>query len=226
VRALSPSTMAQFEQARVQYRLGYLDTIGDPADDGPFRLFFAGRLEADKGIFELLEIARQLEREAPGQFAWELAGAGGARDALAREIQYANLDDRFRLVGKLDRHGMRDAYERCHAVVVPTNRDFAEGLNRVSVEGVLAGRPVITSRLSNALDVLGGAVVEVPPENVSAYGDAVLALAADRPKYEERRARCAEVSDQFYDRNRAWGAGLDRALARVYGNEPQLVLPA
>ena len=40
---------------------------------------------------------------------------------------------------------MREMFRQAHVLIVPTTTDFIEGFNQVVVEGVLAGRPVITS---------------------------------------------------------------------------------
>ena len=108
---------------------------------------------------------------------------------------------------------MRDAYARAHVVVVPTTRDFAEGLNKVAVEAVIAGRPVIASRLANATDVLGGALIEVPPGDLGAYAAGLERLLDDPAAYEAACAACAAAQPTFYDRSAGWGAAVRRILA-------------
>ena len=101
---------------------------------------------------------------------------------------------------------------RGHVVVVPTTRDFAEGLNKVAVEAVLAGRPVIASRLANATDVLKGAVIEVSPGDLGAYAAALERLLDDPAAYEAAHAACAASQATFYDRSAGWGAAVRRIL--------------
>ena len=60
----------------------------------------------------------------------------------------------------MSREDLVKAYGNSHAVIIPTTSSFTEGMPAVASEAVLTGRPLITSRLSNALDVLEGAVVE------------------------------------------------------------------
>ena len=50
----------------------------------PFRVFFAGRIEANKGIYDIVEIARRLNADRPGMFRFDICGDGGELDALRR----------------------------------------------------------------------------------------------------------------------------------------------
>src|SRR5262249_49418243 len=112
---------------------------------------------------------------------------------------------------------MRKMFGRAHAVIVPTTSDFIEGFNQVVAEGVLAGRPVITSDVCPALDYVRDAVVEVAADDVQGYGDAILKLADGEALYRARRRGCAAAQPQFYDVKRGWGAALKRVLAALRG---------
>ena len=67
-----------------------------------------------------------------------------------------------------------------HAVIVPTTSRFEEGFNMVCAEAILAGRPVITSQVCPALEYVRAAAVEVPPDNIEEYCQAILKLYDDR----------------------------------------------
>jgi hypothetical protein len=115
---------------------------------------------------------------------------------------------------------MRDLYAAAHVVIVPTTTDFIEGFNQVVAEGVMAGRPAITSSVCPALEYVAEAVVEVPPDDVTAYGDAVMRLADDREFYEARRRGCRAVAGQFYDDRLSWRAALSAALDGLRSGAP------
>jgi glycosyltransferase involved in cell wall biosynthesis len=216
VRQIAGAPRGPMFQVRAQYRPGYLDSLAAPAwpPEGTFRVLFAGRIERNKGVFDLLEIARRLHVERPGRFSWELCGDGSALAELAAAVEASDLGSSFALRGRLDRNEMAAAFGRSHAVIVPTTADFAEGLNKVCVESILARRPVVTSIHSNALDVLQDAAIEVPSGDVRAYGGALLRLADDRSFYERACHACGAVQAQFYDRQRSWGAALRAILAQ------------
>jgi glycosyltransferase involved in cell wall biosynthesis len=107
---------------------------------------------------------------------------------------------------------MREKYEQCHVVIVPTTTEFVEGFNKVVAEGVLAGRPVITSSVCPALEYVKDAVVEVPPDNAIAYGDAILQLKSDAVLYHAKRQGCASARAQFYDASHGWKVAVAKAV--------------
>jgi glycosyltransferase involved in cell wall biosynthesis len=163
-------------------------------------------------VFDLLEVIERIERARPGSCTIEFCGGGSAEVELRQEIDRRGLGSVARATGRLESPAMREAFARAHVVVVPTTRAFAEGLNKVAVEAVLAGRPVITSRLANATDVLGGAVIEVPPGDLPAYQAALERLAGDPRAYADAQAACAQSQQMFYDRSLGWEMAVRRIL--------------
>ena len=91
---------------------------------------------------------------------------------------------------------------------MPSTSDIGEGFNKVVVEGVLAGRPVITSSACPALEYVKAAAVEASPNTAAEYAKAILLLKDDPALYAAKRACCQTLSEQFYDTARSWKAGL------------------
>jgi glycogen(starch) synthase len=195
------------------YRPGSFET-GEPPAHRPFRVFFAGRIERNKGVFDLLAIAQRFAAAGRTDIELDLCGSGTALDELRRAAGEAELTDRFRCHGYCTRAFMRETYAKAHAVLVPTTSDFIEGFNQVVAEGVLSGRPVITSRVCPALEYVREAVVEVSVDDVQGYGDAILRLCDDPEFYEAKCRGCAGAQAQFYDVERGWGAALKKVLAK------------
>lgn len=186
----------------------------DPPDAGPFRVVYAGRVEADKGVFDLVEVARRLVA-AGRDVTFDIYGSGGAAAELGRRAAEVGLGNRFRLHGNLPGAELARAYRAGHAVIAPTTVAFAEGLNKVVIEGVLAGRPVVTSDVCPAAEYLGEASVVVPAGDVDGYARAIAALADDPGEYRRRREATRAAAAAFSDPDRGWGACLGRALAAV-----------
>jgi glycosyltransferase involved in cell wall biosynthesis len=199
------------------YRPELFQGVADapPGEAPPFRVFYAGRIERNKGVFDLLAVAERFKAEGRDGFEFDLCGSGGALEELRRRVADAGLEAAFRCHGHVQKQAMREMYRRAHVVVVPTTTEFVEGLNKVVVEAVLAARPVITSPVCPALEYVRGAVVEVPPDDVDAYARAILKLAEDHSLYEQKRRACAESSPQFYDRAHGWGETFKRILVNV-----------
>jgi glycosyltransferase involved in cell wall biosynthesis len=197
------------------YRAESFADLGEAGPVPPLRVFFAGRIERNKGVFDLLEIARRFAAEERSDIEFDLCGDGSALAELRRAVEQAGVGERFRCHGHCDKPRMRAMYTAAHVVIVPTTSDFIEGFNKVVAEAVLAGRPVITSSVCPALEYVREAVVEVPPNDVKAYGDAILKLRDDAGLYESKRRGCATVQAQFYDADRGWGAAVKRMLREV-----------
>jgi glycosyltransferase involved in cell wall biosynthesis len=188
--------------------------IPSPPDPQPFRVLFAGRIEKNKGVFDILEIARRYRAQGISGIAFDICGSGSALEALREQSVRVGVGSSFECHGHLGRSRMREMFARSHAVLVPTTTDFREGLNRVVVEGVLSGRPVITSSVCPALDSVRDAVLEVPPDNVGAYHDAILSLRDDAGLYHRKRRACTDYQNQFYDETNGWASALRSVLSR------------
>jgi glycosyltransferase involved in cell wall biosynthesis len=182
-------------------------------------VFFAGRIEWNKGVFDLLDIAKRFKADGRIDIEFDLCGDGSALPALRQAATDAGLSDRFRCHGHSTQPFMRQMYQQCHIVIAPTTSEFVEGFNKVVAEGVLAGRPVITSSVCPALEYVAPAVVEVPPDDPTAYGEAILRLLEDKALRESKQQGCAAVAPQFYDPAKSWKAAADRALGKgVHGS--------
>jgi glycogen synthase len=194
----------------------------DPPDEGPFRVLFAGRIERDKGVFDVLAIARRFFEGGGPEMTFELCGDGSALEDLKAAAAAAGLPpERFRCRGHLTQPGLPEAFSGCHAVIVPTTSDSIEGLNQVVIEAIMATRPVVTSRICPAIRYVRDGVVEVPPDDVRAYGDALLRLCTDPDFYRQKRQGCWRVRDPFYDPRNGWAAALESIFeAAQEGREP------
>lgn len=198
------------------YRRKQFEQISQPPENlAPFRVLFVGRMEPEKGVFDLLEIAKRFAAEGRRDITFDLCGDGSALKSLRDAAKEASVDSFFLCHGHCDKPTMREMFERSHVVIVPTRTTFAEGFNKVVVEGILAGRPVVTSAACPSFSLLKPAIVEVPPNDVTAYGDALLKLCSDREFYQQKRAACVPLQGQFYDLSRSWGTRLKAVLLAI-----------
>lgn len=219
VEELTDRRMRRIYEFLPTYRPEQFSGIGEPSKvRKPFRVFYAGRIERNKGVFDLLRIAQQFESMGRTDIEFDLCGAGDALAPLRAAVDEAKISDRFRCHGHCNKPTMREMFARAHVVIVPTTSEFIEGFNQVVAEGVLSGRPVITSSVCPALDYVREAVVEVAPDDVQAYGDAILKLCDDLAFYEAKVAACHAAQGQFYDETRSWAATLLNLL-----NDNQIV---
>jgi len=203
------------------YRRGEFKQIQPPdLQSSMFEVLFAGRIEPEKGVFDLLEIARQFKQAGRQDIVFNICGTGSKLEVLQQRVAQEQLESTFVVHGYCNKPTMRHMLNKAHVVVVPTKSSFVEGLNQVVIEGVLANRPVVTSSICPALSYVREAVVEVPPDDVQAYADAILRLCDSPTFYEQKYRSCEKYQEQFYSAERSWGTGLKAALAPFYRAAP------
>jgi glycosyltransferase involved in cell wall biosynthesis len=95
---------------------------------------------------------------------------------------------------------------------VPTRSSFIEGLAMTAAEAVLAGRPLITSPVVPALEVLRPACVEAVTDDVGSYVAGILRLLDDEPLHARLCAACPKAAAPFTDRSLGIAAVLERVL--------------
>jgi len=185
----------------------------------PFRVLFAGRIEENKGVFDLLSIMKRFVSEGIKDIVFDICGSGSALESLRLQVKQAAIEENFICHGHCSKKQMREIFGRSHVVIVPTRKEFSEGFNRVVCESILSGRPVVTSSVCPALSYVQDAVVEVPPNDAIAYGDAILKLYREHEFYEQKRLACKIVQKQFYDPSKGWGFALKSILLKVEKQE-------
>ena len=164
-----------------------------------------GHLRAEKDPRTLFRAMRELPASAPIR----LRHIGAALDAVlgeeARKLQAREA--RYRYVGALS-HGLtRSAMKAAHLLVHPS---AMEGGANVVVEAITAGTPVLASRISGNVGMLGAGYSGYFEPGDAAALAARLVQAVEDPKYLQRlRRECAERKSLFTP------AGEARAVRRL-----------
>ena len=196
LRSLIPKHTLEIEIFLPTYQHEQFAFFSPPQfDNRKFRVLFMGRIETNKGVYDLLKIASLIG----SNYQFDVCGEGSQLDPLRIAIQKLFLDKRIICHGFVNRNTLSSLMNQAHVVIVPTTTDFEEGFNMVCAEAVLAGRPVITSAVCPALSYIKDAAIEVPPNDIDAYCSAITRLATDRELYEEKRQACGHLQAQFYE---------------------------
>jgi glycogen(starch) synthase len=183
-----------------------------PPNAVPFRLVYAGRITRDKGVFDLLEIMRQVEQEIPGAVTLRICGDGHELGPLQSECEQMRLGNLVEIKGRVEPDILRQILSESHAAIVPTRSEFAEGMAMTAIEPVLLGRPVITSPVVPALEILRDACLSAVTDDTSSYAAAIIALAQSRDLYERLVASCSTLREIFFDRGQSFQAALMKAI--------------
>jgi glycogen synthase len=186
----------------------------DIASQPPFRVFFIGRIETNKGIYDLVEIARRLEGKRKGQFRFDICGGGGELDNLPKRIAELDLQNIVLCHGYCSADKVKLLLGLSHVVIVPSRSDFDAGFEMVCAEAILANRPLIASAVCPALEDLRAASIEVQPDNVDQYCEAIIRLSDEHELYLEKQTACMALHQPFYDPKNSWAAKIKEALSK------------
>lgn len=152
-----------------------------------------------KRTFDVCVVGHLRREKDPLRAAWATRGmppdsrlrvlhAGGARDPEWAEAARREMarNPRYRWLGEVPAWRVRRLYERTHAMVISS---LTEGGANVVSEAVMAGLPVIASRIPGNVGLLGpdhpGAF---PPEDTDALG-ALLRRAESEPEFRAELTR-------------------------------------
>ena len=195
------------------YRRTLFSTVTSPDNNSSsFNLLFAGRIETEKGVYDLLQIAETLKKQNNTRITIHLCGNGSQEYDLRKAAAEKKVEEHFIIHGFCQQSEMLTYINESHAFIVPSRTTFEEGFNQVVAEAILSGRPVITSAVCPALEYVSGAVIEVTPDDVTGYLNAIIRLASDKTFYLEKQANCLTVQNQFYDQSLSWQAALEKII--------------
>ena len=136
------------------------------------------RLGPRKGLDDLLACARLMVNHIPDLRIY-LAGDGPQNGRIKRAIQSLNLTDNVILLGHIaDQQQLTDLYRGAAVFVHPAHY---EGLPTVLLEAMACSRPVVSTAVSGALDVIedGKNGLLIPPHAPDQMAHAILRVLKD-----------------------------------------------
>jgi len=126
-------------------------TPGPPPDPiAPPVLLYHGRVDARKGVLDLLDAARQLRGEGE-RFRLLISGIGPTFDETAETIRTLDLSDCVEMTGYVDYEQVPEVYRRAEIFVSPT---YAEGFSNTILEAMASGLAVVSCRSVGVVDCI------------------------------------------------------------------------
>jgi glycogen(starch) synthase len=193
-------------------------TPGAPCPDGPPVLLYHGRVDARKGVLDLLDAARML-RDTGDEFELLISGIGPTFDATAAGIVRLGLQDCVRMTGYVDYDAVPEIYRRADIFVSPT---YAEGFSNTILEAMAARLVVVSCRSVGVVDCIrdgeNGLLTE--PGDVAALAEALRLVIRDRAL----RRRLADAALEECRAVYSWtkvGRQIMDVYAEVAGQTPQ-----
>ncbi len=152
-------------------------TVQRPGSGGPRYILAAGRLDVRKGLHDLIEAVAELRRRGP-EVQIYVAGAGPLVGQLRARGAALGLDGALHLLGHVDQQHLVALY--CGAAVFAHAAHY-EGLPTVLLEAMACERPVVSTAVSGALDLIedGRNGLLVPSRDPRAMANALYRLLND-----------------------------------------------
>ena len=180
-----------------EYPNYFLDMFNKPLikrkrDTKQLRLLFIGRLTKEKGVFDIIEIAKGLRGQ---NFKFTLIGDGEAEGDIQRLIKTNMLTREVVLIGKI-KHSRIPAYLlESDLLLFPTHH---EGLGLVVLEAILAGRPVIASRTGGIVDLIrdNREGLLLNPGDIEGFRNAIIRL-SDKRVYSKMQRNILKRRDKI-----------------------------
>jgi glycosyltransferase involved in cell wall biosynthesis len=159
---------------------------------------FMGRLVKQKDLPTLMKSAAIVATKMPDTL-FLLVGDGEERDYLERLVPSLGLESNLRMPGGVGPTEAPAYFAACDLFVMSS---VYEGKARALVEAACAAKPIVTTAVSGADEVVveGETGFLVPLKDPSALADRILRLLADPQKAKEMGLRGRLLAQERYDR--------------------------
>ncbi len=159
----------------------------------PLRVLYHGRVDARKGVLDLLHAWRQV---VPGS-QLVISGIGPDTQAVADQIAHHGLSASVTQTGYVAYEDVPEVYRSCDVFVSPT---YAEGFSNTILEAMASGLPVVSTRAVGVVDCIenerNGLLVD--PGDIPALASALTRVLTDvELRSRLRNAGLQEASDLY-----------------------------
>lgn len=145
-------------------------------DPGDVLVAYAGRLEWEKGVHDLLA-ALPLVRAAVGPITLAIAGDGSQRSSLQAMAADLGIDGRVRFLGFVAPDQVAALYAAADVVAAPS---LYEPFGMVALEALAAGTPVVVGDTGGFSELVAAGVgLGVPPGEPAAVAAAITTVVQD-----------------------------------------------
>jgi glycosyltransferase involved in cell wall biosynthesis len=199
---------------------GAVDTLrftpGDQQADPPV-LLYHGRVDARKGVLDLLEAVRLL-RDTGDRFRLLISGIGPTFDETEAAISRLGLADCVEMTGYVDYADVPAVYRRAQIFVSPT---YAEGFSNTILEAMASRLAVVSCRSVGVVDCIrhGENGLLTDPGDSVALADALRRLLRDPALRDRLAASALEECRSVYSWPKVAGQ-IMAVYARLQGTQP------
>jgi glycosyltransferase involved in cell wall biosynthesis len=169
-------------------------------------IMFAGRMDREKGLFDLVDCGRYICSERSDIF-FIFAGSGRDLNKLRQKTRKAGLQDRFIFLGQVDKDQLVKLYQNTTLFVLPS---YHEGLPTALLEAMSCGLPVLATDVRGNRDIIsaGENGILVPPRAPRKMAEATSMLLED----EKLRKILSKNARKTIERNYTWDVVSNKIL--------------
>lgn len=169
-------------------------------------IMYAGRIDQEKGVFDLVECARSICSQRSDVY-FMIAGDGRDLNRLIKKIKKAGIQDRFILLGQVEKDQIVKLYQNATAFILPS---YHEGLPTVILEAMSCGLPVIVTDVRGNRDVISNNEngIIIPSRNPVEMANAISVLLDDENLREKLGNNARKTIEEKY----TWKAVSNRIL--------------
>ncbi|MDC0714957.1 glycosyltransferase family 4 protein [Stigmatella sp. ncwal1] len=181
-------------------------------------LLYHGRVDARKGVMELLDAVKQLVVRDGRRLKLLVSGIGPDVDAVKARVANEGLRGSVELTGYSAYEDAPGLYRQGDLFVSPT---YAEGFSNTILEAMATGLPIVSTQAVGVLDCLedGRNGLLVPPRDAGALADAI-ARVLDDAVLRRRLARTALAEARALYSWQAVGRQIQQVYADLLGTQP------
>ncbi len=192
-----------------------------PPARGLEQLLYLGRIEEDKGVFDLLDAFAMIAPAQP-DLRLRFVGTGSDLDRLrgAAEAMPHSIARRIEIPGPVPGAEVFEELSRSDLLVCPTTGRFAEGLAKTPVEAAIMGVPSLITSVVPVGELLGDAALTIPADNVSAMAMALTRLGQEPTRLAAMAAATAPCRDRLFDRSQSLASRLLVLMERTAERHP------
>lgn len=193
-------------------------TPGTPSDDPPTMLYH-GRVDARKGVLDLIEAARRLHADGE-RFKLLISGIGPTFDETEAAILHLGLAGCVEMTGYVDYADVPAIYRRASIFASPT---YAEGFSNTILEAMASRMAVVSCRSVGVVDCIrdGENGLLTAPGDVDALTAALRRVLLDRSLRERLADAALAECRAVYSWPKVAGQIMD-VYARLAGTAPDL----
>lgn len=164
------------------------------------KILFVGRLEEEKGVWEILEAFKTLRSDYK-DIKLIVVGQGTEAGKIKDWLKGSNLLRWVQLRGAVDHEKIWSEYHQSDIFVLPSKPTptWQEQFGMVLIEAMASGLPIVATKSGAIPEVVGKAGILVEPGNIRELTDAMGGLLKDGKLREELGSRGLKRAKEKYD---------------------------